>query len=145
IVDSESFDNINFNGSWGASDEALFTQADKELNKLQQQQKPFFSLIFSSSNHSPYEFPDGKIALFEQPKQSRNNAAKYADYALGTFIEKAKKSSYWDDTVFIVIADHDSRVSGSSLVPIDHFRIPAVIFGNGIKPKRDHQLASQLD
>lgn len=145
IVDSESFDNINFNGSWGASDEDLFTQADKELNKLQQQQKPFFSLIFSSSNHSPYEFPDGKIALFEQPKQSRNNAAKYADYALGTFIEKAKKSSYWDDTVFIVIADHDSRVSGSSLVPIDHFRIPAVIFGNGIKPKRDHQLACQLD
>ncbi|MEM1506578.1 sulfatase-like hydrolase/transferase, partial [Domibacillus sp. 8LH] len=65
--------------------------------------------------------------------------------ALGSFIEKAKKSTYWDDTVFIVIADHDSRVSGASLVPIDHFRIPAVIFGKDIPAKRDHQLASQLD
>ncbi|NMR24948.1 LTA synthase family protein [Pseudoalteromonas sp. NEC-BIFX-2020_015] len=145
IIDSDDFANIDFNGSWGASDEDLFNQADIELNKLQQQNKPFFSLIFSSSNHSPYEFPDGKITLYDNQKQTRNNAAKYADYALGTFIEKAKKSRYWEDTVFIVIADHDSRVSGASLVPIDHFRIPAVIFGNGITAKRDHQLASQLD
>ncbi|KPH94879.1 hypothetical protein AMS58_10225 [Pseudoalteromonas porphyrae] len=145
IIDSDDFANIDFNGSWGASDEDLFNQADIELNKLQQQNKPFFSLIFSSSNHSPYEFPDGKITLYDNQKQTRNNAAKYADYALGTFIEKAKKSRYWEDTIFIVIADHDSRVSGASLVPIDHFRIPAVIFGNGITAKRDHQLASQLD
>ncbi|MBB1332784.1 MULTISPECIES: LTA synthase family protein [unclassified Pseudoalteromonas] len=145
IVDSNDFANIDFNGSWGASDEDLYNQADIELTKLQQQGQPFFSLVFSSSNHSPYEFPDNKIALYDNEKQTRNNAAKYADYALGTFIEKAKQSSYWDDTVFIVIADHDSRVSGASLVPIDHFRIPAVIFGKGINAKRDHQLASQLD
>ena len=145
IIDSDDFANIDFNGSWGASDEDLFNQADIELTKLQQQGKPFFSLVFSSSNHSPYEFPDDKITLYDKQKQTRNNAAKYADYALGTFIEKAKHSSYWNDTVFIVIADHDSRVSGASLVPIDHFRIPAVIFGNGINAKRDHQLASQLD
>ncbi|CAM3897594.1 MULTISPECIES: LTA synthase family protein [Pseudoalteromonas] len=145
IVDSDDFANIDFNGSWGASDEDLYTQADIELTKLQQQGKPFFSLVFSSSNHSPYEFPDNKISLYDNDKQTRNNAAKYADYALGTFIEKAKKSTYWEDTVFIVIADHDSRVSGASLVPIDHFRIPAVIFGKGIAAKRDHQLASQLD
>jgi len=30
-------------------------------------------------------------------------------------------------------------------VPVDHFRIPAVIFGKNIQHKRDHQLASQLD
>ena len=145
IVDTNNFDKIDFNGSWGASDEDLYDQANKELTQLQNQNKPFFSLIFSSSNHSPYEFPDGKITLYDKQKQTRNNAAKYADFALGKFIEKAKKSNYWDDTVFVVIADHDSRVSGSSLVPIDHFRIPAVIFGKSISPKRDAQLASQLD
>lgn len=145
IVDSDDFSHIDFNGSWGASDEDLYTQADIELTQLKQQGKPFFSLVFSSSNHSPYEFPDDKITLYDKQKQTRNNAAKYADYALGKFIEKAKNSNYWDDTVFIVIADHDSRVSGASLVPLDHFRIPAVIFGKGIAPKRDSQLASQLD
>ncbi|WP_166378254.1 LTA synthase family protein [Pseudoalteromonas sp. Z9A4] len=145
IVDTNNFKKIDFNGSWGASDEDLYDQADIELTKLKNQNKPFFSLIFSSSNHSPYDFPDDKITLYDKQKQTRNNAAKYADYALGTFIKKAKKSSYWDDTVFIVIADHDSRVSGSNLVPVDHFKIPAVIFGKGITHKRDSQLASQLD
>ncbi|MDN4015245.1 sulfatase-like hydrolase/transferase, partial [Chryseobacterium gambrini] len=89
------------------------------------------------SNHDPFEFPDNKIELYEQPKQTRNNAAKYADFALGYFFEMAKKSDYWKDTIFLVVADHDSRVSGASLVPIQHFHIPGLILGEGIEAKRD--------
>ena len=61
----------------------------------------FFSLVFSSSNHDPFEYPDGKIELYEQPKATRNNAAKYADYALGHFFKMAKQSNYWKDTNFL--------------------------------------------
>ena len=50
------------------------------------------------SNHSPFEFPDGRIELYEQPRGTDNNAVKYTDWALGRFIEKAKKSDYWKDT-----------------------------------------------
>lgn len=101
--------------------------------------------MFTSSNHDPFEFPDGKIDLYEQPKQTRNNAAKYADHALGHFFQLAKNSDYWKDTVFLVIADHDSRVGGASLVPIKHFHIPALILGEGIEPRRDNRLVSQID
>ena len=85
IVDMERFDSVEFEGSWGASDEDLYRQANLEFNRLHQEQKPFFSLVFTSSNHTPYEFPDGKIELYDEQKATRNNAAKYADYALGTF------------------------------------------------------------
>ncbi|WP_071912460.1 LTA synthase family protein [Aeromonas sp. SCS5] len=145
IVEQKDFTNPVFKGSWGASDEDLMAKADETFRELHKQGKPFFSLVFSSSNHDPFEFPDNRIALYEQPKQTRNNAAKYADYAIGEFFKKARNSEYWKDTLFLVIADHDSRVSGASLVPIPRFHIPGVIVGDGIAPKKDPRIVSQID
>ncbi|MFQ2149920.1 LTA synthase family protein [Aeromonas jandaei] len=145
IVEQKDFTNPVFKGSWGASDEDLMAKADETFRELHKQGKPFFSLVFSSSNHDPFEFPDNRIALYEQPKQTRNNAAKYADYAIGEFFKKARNSEYWKDTLFLVIADHDSRVSGASLVPIPRFHIPGVIVGEGIAPKKDPRIVSQID
>ncbi|MBY7901402.1 LTA synthase family protein [Vibrio fluvialis] len=145
IVQGSDFDKVDFTGSWGASDEDLYDQANKEFTELHQQGKPFFSLVFTSSNHSPFDYPDGKITPYDSDKQTRNNAAKYSDYALGEFVKKAKQSEYWKDTIFVVVADHDSRVYGASLVPVRHFHIPAVIFGNDVPHKVDDRLASQID
>jgi phosphoglycerol transferase MdoB-like AlkP superfamily enzyme len=134
-----------FVGSWGASDEDLFDKSLERLKHLHAQKKPFFSLIFSSSNHEPFEFPDGKIDLHEPTKQTVNNAVKYADHALGRFIAEAKKQDYWKDTVFLIVADHDNRVYGNSLVPIKKFHIPGLILGADVKPKNIATLASQID
>ena len=134
-----------FIGSWGASDGDLYVKADQQFSKYHQEGKPFFSLVFSTSNHSPYVYPKGKIELYNTPAETRENAAKYSDYAMGEFIKKAKKSAYWDDTIFVIVADHDSRAYGDQLVPIDHFRIPAIIFGGGVEPRSDNRIASQLD
>jgi phosphoglycerol transferase MdoB-like AlkP superfamily enzyme len=134
-----------FTGSWGASDEDLFNKSLERLGELHAQNKPFFSLIFTSSNHEPFEFPDGKIALHDPVKHTVNNAVKYADYSLGKFIAEAKKQAYWKDTVFLIVADHDNRVYGNSLVPIKKFHIPGLILGADIKPKRIETIASQID
>ncbi|WP_165772786.1 LTA synthase family protein [Caviibacterium pharyngocola] len=145
IIDEKDYQDPKFVATWGMSDEDLFDKADETFKRLHQQGQPFFSLVFTSSNHDPFEFPEGKIELYEQPQATRNNSAKYADYALGYFFKLAKQADYWQDTVFLVIADHDSRVYGSSLVPIKHFHIPALILGEGIEPKRDSRLVSQID
>ncbi|HDL4297092.1 TPA: LTA synthase family protein, partial [Mannheimia haemolytica] len=145
IIDEKDYKNPKFTATWGVSDEDLFDKANETFNQLHKSGKPFFSLVFSSSNHDPFEFPDGKIELYEQPKQTRHNAAKYADYAIGHFFELAKKSEYWQDTVFLVIADHDSRAVGEHLVPIQHFHIPALLLGEHIQPRTDNRLVSQLD
>lgn len=135
----------SFVGSWGASDEDLFDKSLERLQHLHAQGRPFFSLIFSSSNHEPFEFPDGKIALHDATKQTVNNAVKYADFALGKFIREAKRQAYWKDTVFLIVADHDNRVYGDSLVPIKKFHIPGLILGADIQPKRIATIASQVD
>ena len=145
IIDEKDYKNPKFVSTWGMSDEDLFDKAHETFSQLAKTDKPFFSLVFTSSNHDPFEFPDGKIELFDKEKQTRNNAAKYADYALGHFFKLAKSSDYWKDTIFLVIADHDSRVAGESLVPIRYFQIPALILGEGIEVKRDNRLVSQID
>ena len=145
IVDQKDYKNPVFVGSWGASDEDLLNKTHEQLLAHHASGKPFFTLAFSSSNHAPFEFPDGRIKLYEQPKATDNNAVKYADYAIGQFFEKAKKSPYWKDTVFLIVADHDIRVRGNTLVPIEHFHIPGLILGADIKPQRLTSVTSQID
>ena len=145
VVDIKKINNPVFVGSWGASDEDLFKTAEHEIEALHNKGKPFFSLIFTSSNHEPFEFPDNRIALFEQPKKTANNAVKYADWAMGKFFEHAKQSPYWQDTVFLVVADHDNRVYGNNLIPVEKFQIPGLILGADISPSRVSTLSSQID
>ncbi|MFN3710837.1 MAG: LTA synthase family protein [Alishewanella aestuarii] len=145
VIDLPKMTKPDFVGSWGASDEDLFNAAAKHLADMAAQQKPFFSLIFTSSNHEPFEFPDGKIALYDSEKATVNNAVKYADYALGKFIVQAKQQAYWHNTLFLIVADHDNRVYGNSLVPVHKFQIPALIVGADIQPKAINSLASQID
>lgn len=148
IVDINHIDNPQFISSWGVSDEDLFNQADKELTKLSNSTEPFFSLVFTSSNHDPFDIPQGKVSLpkgHNPENYKRDLAIKYADYALGKFINKAKTRSYWENTVFLVVADHDVRVFGSEPVPLKSFHIPAVILNSDMKSKRDPRLVSQID
>ncbi|HEX5342561.1 MAG TPA: LTA synthase family protein [Duganella sp.] len=144
VVDRRDMNPV-FEGSWGASDEDLFDKSLERLKTLHASGKPFFSLIFSSSNHEPFQFPDGRIKLHDAEKQTVNNAVKYADYALGRFIAEAKKQDYWKDTVFLIVADHDNRVYGDSLVPVKKFHIPGLILGADVQPKRITTIASQVD
>ena len=145
IHDLSAFTNPKFIGSWGASDEDLYNEAHNEFERMQAKGKPFFSLVFTTSNHTPFDFPDGCLETIEGKRQTVENAIRYSDCALGKFITKAKQSSYWKDTIFVVIADHDSRTIGADLVPIEHFRIPALILGSDISAKVDTRLVSQID
>ncbi|MFW5439783.1 MAG: LTA synthase family protein [Methylophilaceae bacterium] len=145
VVDKGNYVNPVFTGSWGVSDEDLFNKTHEQLTKHHAAGKPFFTLVFTSSNHTPFEFPDGRIELHEQPKASENNAVKYADYAMGEFFKTAQASPYWKDTLFLIVADHDIRVRGDELVPVKNFHIPGLILGADITPRSIKTVASQID
>lgn len=148
IIDEQVMnrDNLQYalKGTWGYSDEDLVTKANEYFKS--QGDKPFFSLMFSSSNHEPFEFPEGRIELYEQPQATVHNAMKYADFAIGKFFELARKEEYFKNTVFVIIADHNTRTYGQSLVPINKFHIPAVVVAPNITPNSKYdKLASQID
>ena len=143
VTDQNDYSNEKFRGTWGVSDEDLLQRVDDELRDAPD--KPQFILAFSSSNHSPFEFPDDSIALHDADKHTVNNAVKYADYAIGQFFRQAKTREYWDNTYFLVVADHDTRVFGASLVPVNKFHIPGLIIGPGVEAQHYNKVASQID
>lgn len=145
VVDRQDFAAPKFVGSWGVSDEDLFDMAHTRIRALHAAGRPFFTLVFTSTNHTPFEFPDGRIELFDAQKRTVRNAVKYADHALGLFLERARTSDYWADTLFLVVADHDTRVYGDELVPVGKFHIPGVILGADVTARRIDSLVSQID
>lgn len=143
ILDLEDFDDPAFVGSWGVSDEDMYAKVDEVLS--QEQASPTFIFAFSVSNHSPWEFPDGRIEIKGSEKATRNNAVRYADHSIGQFFKSAKTKPYWDDSLFMVVADHNSRVYGATTFPIEHFHIPALILGAGLSPVSIQKVCSQID
>lgn len=145
-IDERDYKDPIFRGSWGVSDEDLFNMAHQRLQeKANETAAPFFTFIFTGTNHTPYEFPDGRVDLKGTPKNTRDNAIQYADHAMGEFLDKAKNSAYWDNTVFMIVADHDARLHGAESVPITNFHIPGLFLGKDITPQVVDKITSQID
>ena len=136
--------NIHFENAWGVCDEDLFTQAIREFNASYTNKRPFFAEIMTTSNHRPYTYPEGRIDI---PSHSgRNGAVKYTDYAIGKFIENAKKEPWFRDTIFVIVADHCANSAGKTALPVKKYEIPLLVYSPAhIQPARVDRLASQID
>jgi len=143
IIDQDDYENPQFTASWGVSDEDLFLKAHEHF--VGKGDQPFFSLVFTSSHHEPFDIPAGKVEVRTGPDGPRDTAVAYADYAVGRFLELARSSDYYENTVFLVVSDHNSRVYGDQLIPIERFHIPGVILGGSIEPRRITGISSQID
>jgi phosphoglycerol transferase MdoB-like AlkP superfamily enzyme len=145
VVEQKDYKNPSFVATWGVSDEDLAKKANERFSQLYNEGKPFAGLMFSSSNHSPFDIPKGKIEEIIPNKNCVENAVKYADYAIGAFFNEAKKLPYYKETIFVIIADHNIRVYGDDIVPVNMFHIPALILGTEVKAEAYNNLVSQPD
>jgi len=135
---------ISFSNIWGVADEDILIKSLELSDQSYKEGKPFFSLIMTTSNHRPYTFPEGRI---DAPSGSgRNGAVKYTDYAIGKFLELAKTHPWFDNTIFIISADHCASSAGKTDLPVNKYHIPLLIYAPKIlKPKIIDNLASQID
>jgi phosphoglycerol transferase MdoB-like AlkP superfamily enzyme len=145
IVEQKDYSNPAYVATWGASDEDLVKKGNERFSALYKKGKPFAALMFSSSNHSPFDIPAGRVGEVKKGENCVENAIQYADYAIGEFFKEAKKLSYYKDTIFVVIADHNIRVYGDDVVPVNMFHIPALILGEGVETRAYNKLVSQPD
>jgi phosphoglycerol transferase MdoB-like AlkP superfamily enzyme len=137
-------DEIAFANIWGICDEDLFNIVLKEADKSYQSEKPFFSMIMTTSNHRPYTYPDGKIDI--PSKTGRSGGVKYTDYAIGEFLKKAKTKGWYNDTLFVITADHTADSAGKITLDPTKYHIPLLIFSpKHVKPGIVPTLASQID
>ena len=145
IVEEKDYVKPKAVSTWGVSDEDLAAKGNERFSALYKEGKPFAALMFSSSNHSPFDIPEGRVEPVKKGEKCVENAVQYADYAIGEFFREAKKLPYYKDTVFVVIADHNIRVYGDDVVPVNMFHIPALIVAEGIEARVYDELISQPD
>lgn len=134
---------VFFETVWGVADEILFDQAIEQLDANTIKEQKTFQLIMTTSNHRPYTYPDGRIDV---PSGTREGAVKYTDWAIGNFIEKAKSKDWFDNTIFIIIADHQASSAGKVNLPVNRYHIPCIVYAPKlINPEKNNRLMSQID
>lgn len=135
----------SFTTAWGVSDEDLYTEALQRMDEMAAEKKPFLLTMMTVSNHRPYRFPETHIK-FDPKLTNRYNSARYADWAYGDFIERAKKHAWFDNTVFVFVADHSEKINGAAQVPLQDMRIPILIYSpKNIAPRVVPTLGAQID
>ncbi len=135
---------ITFSNVWGVCDEDLLNRVLKESDKSYKNKKPFFSFVMTTSNHRPYTYPNGKIDI--PSHTGRNGGVKYTDFAIAKFIKEAKKKPWFNNTIFIIVADHNGGSAGKTQLPIWRYKIPLIIYAPKlIEPKVVKKVSSQVD
>ena len=135
-----------FSNAWGLCDEDLFNKSISQANESFKNGEPFMQLIMTTSNHRPYTFPTGKIDLPADGSGKRPAGVKYADFAIGQFIKNAAKNPWFDDTIFVFVADHTAGSAGKSELTVAKYHIPLIIYAPKlIKHDTISDLASQID
>lgn len=145
VSDRSDIDDAKFANIWGVSDEDLFRHAIAYYDRLHRQNRPFFSIVMSTSNHKPYTFPAG-VPGVPTEGGGRKAGIRYADYAIGQFFRQARERSWYDDTVFVIVADHGARVYGREQIPLPSYRIPLLVIApQHLAPRQIATLTSQID
>ena len=104
---NEYNNDTDFDGYWGIWDEP-FLQFMKE--KLDEEKEPFFSTVFTISSHEPYIIPEKYKETFPEGDIIMHKCVRYTDYALRRFFDEAKKEHWYNNTLFVLVADHANLI-----------------------------------
>ena len=138
--------------TWGVSDQDMFDRGAEELAKRGEAGKPFYALLQTLSNHTPYALP-AKLPVDAVTGHGSLDlhltAMRYSDWALGQFFEKAKKSPYYKETLFVIVGDHGFG-NNRQITEMDlgRFNVPLLLIAPGIRDKFGpvrHTVGTQID
>jgi phosphoglycerol transferase MdoB-like AlkP superfamily enzyme len=136
---------IHHTTAWGIDDEGAFDYTLEQCDKSFSSGKLFFNHIMTVSNHRPYTFPDGRIDI-PSSSQSIEGGVKYTDYAINKFLTDAQKKPWFNNTLFVIVADHCSKSAGKTDLPVNRYHIPCFIYAPGlVQPSIEQRLTSQID
>ncbi len=126
---SEYANDDDFDGVWGIWDDRFLRRVADELSTMTQ---PFLGTLFTVTSHSPYQLPKEFVGRFPDEGEPMVKCIGYADYALGAFFRRAAKEPWFENTLFVITADH---ASGNLLeqyrTPVLRFAVPMLLYAPG--------------
>lgn len=139
----------NYDSDWGIFDDRFLSYTKNQIDTFSQ---PFFVTIFTISSHHPYVLPEEYKSKFNE-KRPELNALRYADLSLQLFFEYAQKSTWFNNTIFVFVADHtvpyafDFDITQEYISPIDRRRIPLIFYipNDTTFIAKDDKVVQQID
>jgi phosphoglycerol transferase MdoB-like AlkP superfamily enzyme len=148
IVEQAQYPINEIKTTMGVPDDYMFRFSMPILNELNSKNKPFFATFLTGSDHLPFYIPN----YFTPTQQDiKDQAVEYADYSLRNFIELCSKEKWYDNTIFVFVADHGKAIDVTYNIPLTFFHIPFIIFvpnqKNNLTDKQDifSNIGSQID
>ena len=89
--------------TWGILDEYFEPWTARQISKLKE---PFFASMFTLSSHHPYFIPAHMKNKVKRGSQPLCASISYGDISLRKFFEEARKQSWYENTIFVICADH---------------------------------------
>lgn len=119
-----------FDGNWGIYDEEFMQFFCTKMSTFK---TPFFTSLFTISSHNPYKIPERYKDKFPKGNTKIQESIAYTDFALKRFFESAKKQPWYNNTLFVITADHTSSepTAEKFKTNIGKFRIPILFFNPG--------------
>ena len=131
-------------GAWGYNDADILEVFHNEITRLHRK-GPFFGVVHTVTTHYPYRTPHPRFDIFGEGTRDRDylNVYHYADWALQQFMERARRSKYFANTIFVLASDHTHH---RYLNYYEDRNTPLLILAPGrVKPAVRDELVSQLD
>ena len=138
-------DNRAFDGTWAIWDEEFL---EYYCHKMTELREPFCTAVFTASSHHPFRLPRRYEGVFPDGPKPLCRVVAYSDYALGKFFREAAKQPWFDNTLFVITADHSSQLYHDEYQNEEGlFRVPVAFYMPALlKPRYDHtQVVSQID
>jgi len=127
----------------GVPDDYMFRYAIPKLNELHKENKPFFVSMMTASDHGPFYLPE-----YFKPHNDeiKKQMVEYADWSLKQLFKMASKQEWYDNTIFILIADHGEALSAPYDISLDYHHSPLIIYAPKlINPIIKKQIGGQID
>ena len=135
----------DFDGYWGIPDDKFLQYTIRQLDTFHQ---PFMVSLFTLSSHHPFKLPRGFEGKFKEGDLPIHKVIRYTDYALKHFFEVASHKKWFNNTIFVITADHCSQsiLPEYNASPGRH-AIPVIYYepGNSLSIKVDSTLTQQTD
>ncbi len=134
----------DYDGLWGIFDEPYLKYFGNELN---QKKEPFFSTVFTISSHHPFTIPKEHFGRFPKGTMPVHETIGYADYSLKQFFNSIKSMPWFNNTLFVLTADHSSHSETAYYNSrLNRFAIPSLIYDPTGKIKgTDSSYFEQID
>ena len=141
---TEFNDDTQFDGSWGIWDEPFFQFMKTTLDT---KESPFLATIFTVSSHEPYAIPEKYKEKFPEGSIPMHKCVEYTDFAFQQFFEAAKKEPWFENTIFVITADHCNQVYFDEYrKDINRYAVPIMFYDpKGNYVGEDTDLAQQID